>query len=125
MTSSDENPVADMRKSGVRIIYDIENLGIIGLGGSHQAPAALLQLRSSRRRSHAAEKPDVLVCVDYPGFNMTPYVAKELGILSSTISRHHLGVEQGTGEEYRPRCRAGGVHISFWKRTHTGRRERM
>lgn len=72
---------ADMRKSGVRIIYDIENLGIIGIVEVIKHIPFFFRLRSFLKEAMMREKPDVLVCVDYPGFNMKlAHVAKELGI---------------------------------------------
>lgn len=72
---------ADMKKSGVRIIYDIENLGIIGVVEVIRHIPFFFRLRAFLRKAMVEEKPDVLVCVDYPGFNMKlAHVAKELGI---------------------------------------------
>lgn len=72
---------ADMRKSGVRIIYDIENLGIIGVVEVIRHIPLFFRLRAFLKKAMVEEKPDVLVCVDYPGFNMKlAHVAKELGI---------------------------------------------
>lgn len=72
---------ADMRKSGVRIIYDIENLGIIGVVEVISHIPFFFRLRAFLKKAMVEEKPDVLVCVDYPGFNMKlAHVAKELGI---------------------------------------------
>lgn len=72
---------ADMRKSGVRTIYDIENLGIIGVVEVIRHIPLFFRLRSMLKEAMIKEKPDVLVCVDYPGFNMKlAHVAKELGI---------------------------------------------
>ncbi|WP_299143261.1 lipid-A-disaccharide synthase [uncultured Dialister sp.] len=72
---------ADMRKSGVRIIYDIENLGIIGVVEVIKHIPFFFRLRAFLKKAMMEEKPDVLVCVDYPGFNMKlAHVAKELGI---------------------------------------------
>ncbi len=71
----------DMRKSGVRIIYDIENLGIIGIVEVIKHLPLFFKLRAFLKEAMIKEKPDVLVCVDYPGFNMKlAHVAKELGI---------------------------------------------
>ena len=61
---------ADMRKSGVRIIYDIENLGIIGVVEVIRHIPFFFRLRSLLKEAMIRERPDVLVCVDYPGFNM-------------------------------------------------------
>lgn len=72
---------ADMRKSGVCIIYDIENLGIIGVVEVIRHIPFFFRLRAFLKKAMVEEKPDVLVCVDYPGFNMKlAHVAKELGI---------------------------------------------
>lgn len=72
---------ADMRKSGVRIIYDIENLGIIGVVEVIRHIPFFFRLCAFLKKAMVEEKPDVLVCVDYPGFNMKlAHVAKELGI---------------------------------------------
>lgn len=72
---------ADMRKSGVRIIYDIENLGIIGVVEVIRHIPFFFRLRSLLKEAMIRERPDVLVCVDYPGFNMKlAHTAKELGI---------------------------------------------
>lgn len=72
---------ADMKKSGVRIIYDIENLGIIGVVEVIRHIPFFFRLRAFLKKAMVEEKPDVLVCVDYPGFNMKlAHVAKELGI---------------------------------------------
>ena len=70
-----------MKKSGVRIIYDIENLGIIGIVEILKHIPFFFHLRDMLRQAMIDEKPDVLVCVDYPGFNMKiAHVAKTLGI---------------------------------------------
>ena len=70
-----------MKKSGVRIIYDIENLGIIGIVEILKHIPFCFHLRDMLRQAMIDEKPDVLVCVDYPGFNMKiAHVAKTLGI---------------------------------------------
>lgn len=71
----------DMRKQGVRILYDIENLGIIGVVEVIKHLPLFFKLRTLLKEAMIREKPDVLVCIDYPGFNMKlAHVAKELGI---------------------------------------------
>lgn len=88
---------ADMRKSGVRIIYDIENLGIIGVVEIIKHIPFFFRLRDMLKAAMIKEKPDVLVCVDYPGFNMKlAHTAKELGIpvvyyIAPTIWAWHKG----------------------------------
>ena len=117
---------ADMRKSGVRIIYDIENLGIIGLVEVIKHLPLFFKLRSFLKEAMREEKPDVLVCVDYPGFNMKlAHVARSWASPSSTTSRPPSG--RGT----RGGRRISSAMSSRWrpyfllKQTHTGRRARM
>ena len=72
---------ADMRKSGVRIIYDIENLGIIGVVEVIRHIPFFFRLRAFLKKAMWKRSRMLLVCVDYPGFNMKlAHVAKELGI---------------------------------------------
>lgn len=72
---------ASMRRAGVEIIYDIENLGIIGMFEVIRHLPLFFRLRSFLKGQMETRKPDVLVCVDYPGFNMKlAHVAKGLGI---------------------------------------------
>lgn len=70
-----------MEHAGVRIVYDIKNLGIIGIVEIVKSLPKFFKLRSYLKKIMIEEKPDVLVCIDYPGFNMKlAAVAKELGI---------------------------------------------
>lgn len=72
---------AGMARAGVRIIYDIQNLGIIGVVEVIKHLPMFFRLRDLLKEAMVSEKPDALVCVDYPGFNMKiARVAKELGI---------------------------------------------
>lgn len=72
---------AGMERAGVRIIYDIKELGIIGLVEVLKHLPLFFKLRDLLKEAMLREKPDALVCVDYPGFNMKiAHVAKELGI---------------------------------------------
>lgn len=87
----------NMRNAGVRIIYDIGNLGIIGVVEVIRHLSLFFKLRTFLRHAMMEEKPDVVVCVDYPGFNMKiAHVAKELGIpvvyyIAPTIWAWHKG----------------------------------
>lgn len=87
----------NMRNAGVRIIYDIGNLGIIGVVEVIRHLLLFFKLRTFLRHAMMEEKPDVVVCVDYPGFNMKiAHVAKELGIpvvyyIAPTIWAWHKG----------------------------------
>lgn len=59
-----------MEEAGVRIIYDIKNLGFIGVGEILRKIPFFFRLRDFLIQTMQEEKPDVLVCIDYPGFNM-------------------------------------------------------
>lgn len=70
-----------MRKAGVRIVYDIKNLGVIGIGEIIKKIPFFYKLRAFLVNAMKEEKPDALVCIDYPGFNMKLIEkAKEAGI---------------------------------------------
>jgi len=70
-----------MRAAGVEIIYDIADLGIIGIVEVIKNLPRLFRLRDQLVDYMAKERPDVLVVIDYPGFNMRlAKAAKELGI---------------------------------------------
>ena len=70
-----------MKQAGVDIIYDIQQLGFIGIVEIIKHLPTFFKLRSFLKEAMVREKPDVLVCIDYPGFNMKlAKVAKELHI---------------------------------------------
>lgn len=70
-----------MKRAGVRILYDIQNLGVIGVVEVIRHLPMFFRLRDFLRKVMDEEKPDVLVCVDYPGFNMKlAHEAKKRGI---------------------------------------------
>ncbi len=70
-----------MKQAGVDIIYDIQQLGFIGIVEIIKHLPTFFKLRSFLKEAMLREKPDVLVCIDYPGFNMKlAKVAKELHI---------------------------------------------
>lgn len=70
-----------MRAAGVEIVYDIADLGVMGLVEIVKSLPKLFRLRDMLREIMIKERPDVLVVIDYPGFNMRlAKVAKELGI---------------------------------------------
>ena len=84
-----ENPQIDifgmggknMREAGVRIVYDIEHLGIIGFVEVLKHLPLFFKLIKFLKETMINEKPDVLVCIDYPGLNMKiAHAAKEMGI---------------------------------------------
>lgn len=70
-----------MDEAGVRIVYDIKNLGVIGLVEIVKSLPKFFKLRTYLKCIMMRERPDVLVCIDYPGFNMKlAEVAHQLGI---------------------------------------------
>lgn len=70
-----------MRDAGVDIIYDIADLGVIGFVEVLKNLRRLFQLRDMLADYMRQERPDVLVVIDYPDFNMRlAKIAKELGI---------------------------------------------
>lgn len=70
-----------MRSAGVDIVYDIAELGIIGLVEVVKNLPRLFKLRSMLAELMDKERPDVLVVIDYPDFNMRlARIAKQKGI---------------------------------------------
>lgn len=70
-----------MEEVGVRIVYNIDQLGYIGIIEILKALPSFFKLRAFLKEIMIKEKPDVFVCVDYPGFNMKmAKVAHDLGI---------------------------------------------
>ncbi|SUP42201.1 lipid-A-disaccharide synthase [Veillonella criceti] len=70
-----------MAEAGVQIMYDIKQLGYIGIVEVIKHLPSFFKLRTFLKEVMLREKPDVLVCVDYPGFNMKlAKVAHDLGI---------------------------------------------
>ncbi|WP_101913096.1 lipid-A-disaccharide synthase [Megasphaera vaginalis (ex Bordigoni et al. 2020)] len=61
---------SQMAAAGVDIRYDIKNLGFIGIGEIIKKIPFFFRLRSFLVKLMAEERPDALVCIDYPGFNM-------------------------------------------------------
>ncbi len=72
---------AAMRREGVDILYDIADLGVIGLVEVLKNLPRLFRLRDDLAAAMDREKPDILVTIDYPGFNMRlAKIAKAKGI---------------------------------------------
>jgi lipid-A-disaccharide synthase len=70
-----------MRAAGVDIVYDIAELGVIGLVEIIKNLPRLFRLRDQLAEIMERERPDVLVVIDYPGFNMRlAKIAKRKGI---------------------------------------------
>lgn len=73
---------AEMRAAGVTVVHDIADLGVIGIAEIIRKLPFFFRLRSELLEAIRRQQPDVVVCVDYPGFNMklAQAVKKELGI---------------------------------------------
>lgn len=70
-----------MRAAGVDIVYDIADLGVMGFVEIVKSLPGMFKLRDRLLQIMAVEKPDVLVVIDYPEFNMRlAKSAKETGI---------------------------------------------
>jgi lipid-A-disaccharide synthase len=70
-----------MRNAGVEIVYDIADLGVIGLVEVIKNLPRLFRLRNSLAELMAKERPDALVIIDYPDFNLRlAKIAKDMGI---------------------------------------------
>lgn len=70
-----------MREAGVDIIHDISDLAFMGLFEIAKSIPKLSRLRNFLSSVMDRERPDVLVIIDYPGFNMRlAKIAKAKGI---------------------------------------------
>jgi lipid-A-disaccharide synthase len=70
-----------MRSAGVDVVHDIADLGVIGFVEVVKNLPRLFKLRDSLVELMHFERPDVLVVIDYPDFNMRLAAkAKEIGI---------------------------------------------
>jgi lipid-A-disaccharide synthase len=70
-----------MNAAGVDIVYDIADLGVMGLVEILESLPKMFKLRDKLSEIMAAEKPDALVVIDYPEFNMRlAKAAKKQGI---------------------------------------------
>ncbi len=59
-----------MAAAGVHLLRDIDDLGVIGIAEVVRRLPFFFRLRDELAAAVRRERPDVLVCVDYPGFNM-------------------------------------------------------
>ncbi|MDT8903797.1 lipid-A-disaccharide synthase [Anaeroselena agilis] len=70
-----------MRAAGVEIVYDIADLGVMGIVEVAKSLPKLFRLRDFLADWLERERPDVLVVIDYPGFNTRlAKIARRLGI---------------------------------------------
>lgn len=86
-----------MEQAGVRLIRNIDDLGVIGIAEVIRRLPFFFRLRSELVAAVRRERPDVLVCVDYPGFNMRlAHTVHEMGVpvvyyIAPTIWAWHAG----------------------------------
>ena len=73
----------NMKNNGVEIYHDIADLGVIGFVEVMKNLRRLFQLKADLVELMKKEKPDVLVVIDYPDFNMR--LAKEAKKLNIPI----------------------------------------
>jgi len=59
------------RKAGAEILYDIGNLGIMGFRAALQKIPQILKLRKVIKDFIMKEKPDLVIPVDFPDFNIS------------------------------------------------------
>lgn len=73
---------SQMEEAGAHLLFNIvERLAIIGLFGVLSNAERIFRLFRRTRRWMMRNKPDLLICIDYPGFNMRMAAeAKKLGI---------------------------------------------
>lgn len=72
---------SEMRKAGVDILYDIADYGVMGFVEVVRNLPKMFKLRDDLVEVMKREKPDILVIIDYPDFNLRlAKCAKTLGI---------------------------------------------
>ncbi len=70
-----------LRKAGAEVLFDIKDHGVMGFVEVVRKLPDLFQLRSDFAKLMDGRKPDCLITVDYPGFNMKlAQLAHEKGI---------------------------------------------
>lgn len=70
-----------LRAAGGEVLFDIKDHGVMGFAEVVKKLPALFRLRNSFARVMDERKPDCLVVIDYPGFNMKiAALAKKKGI---------------------------------------------
>jgi lipid-A-disaccharide synthase len=72
---------ASLREAGANILFDISDLGAMGLVAILRQFPRLKRLEDDLRQRLDTDPPDALVCIDYPGFNLRiARLAKERGV---------------------------------------------
>jgi len=72
---------ADLAKLGQKQLYDINDLSVIGLDEALKKLRYLFKVKDRLKAEVEADRPDAVILVDYPGFNLKfAKDVKELGI---------------------------------------------
>ena len=72
---------AALREAGARLVVDSTHLAVVGISEVVRVLPELLRARSALRRELAQRRPDVVVPVDYPDFNVRIALhARSLGV---------------------------------------------
>ena len=91
----------EMETAGVDIVYDIKNLGVIGVGEILRKIPFFFRLRDFLVETMRREKPDVLVCIDYPAsICASSKWPKRRAYPSSIISCRLSGLAQEPREDH-------------------------
>ncbi len=59
-----------MRQSGMNLLYEMENISMIGLEGVFTKLPKIISIRKKLIKQFVAEKPDIFVGIDVPDFNL-------------------------------------------------------
>lgn len=71
----------DMRSAGIKTIYDVSDLAVMGFIEPLIHLPRILRIFKQMKMLLQTKRPDLLILVDYPGFNLRlAKVAKQLGI---------------------------------------------
>lgn len=71
----------NLRQAGGEVVFDIKDHGVMGFVEVVKKLPAILKLRNDFRQLMQERRPDCLVVIDYPDFNMRiAAIAKEMGI---------------------------------------------
>lgn len=70
-----------MRAAGVQTLFDVQDLAVMGFIEPLKHLPRILKIFNVMKRQLKQDRPDLLILVDYPGFNLRlAKVAKQLGI---------------------------------------------
>jgi lipid-A-disaccharide synthase len=90
---------AAMRNAGVEILVDSSELDVMGIVEVLGILGRIIRVFRDLTSRAAAERPDAVVLIDYPGFNLR--LAKKLHALGIRVVYYGLGLEEGAHPEDR------------------------